>query len=580
MRRWSIGLVLLLALVVPARPAGPSIDGFFATFTDEWMRHLKNAGARYFTGAEQDALERQIPVPNEARRKRSEELLRDGLRRVRAFDLKTLTPEQRLASEVLTWDLDRQLQGAAFRDYSFPLVQTYGTGLSLVSLMTVDHPMATARDAENYAERLRYVAPVLEQAIQEADRLLKKRMGPPKFILEASLAQMKAFLVEPGKNPLVTTFAEKSKTIAALDAGKRAALLADVEQVTANAVYPTWRKGAALLEAAIPLANNDAGLWRLKGGDKAYAYALRSYTTTRMTAEEIHATGLRMVAELDAKMDAVLRQAGFSEGTIQQRIGQFWERQGRYTGPNAMAEQQADIDKQIREAAERAKTMFDRVPKLPVVAQPYPAFIGQRSASYRTPPVDGSRPGVFQYTASASGQKGRKTTVYHETIPGHHFQLSLRVENTKLVKFRQAGIFGGNSASTEGWGLYAERLVAEAGWYEGDLAGQLDQLEAERFRAQRLVVDTGLHAKRWTRQQAVEYLGGREDEVDRYVVQPGQACSYMIGELKLLDLRERARQTLGAKFSLKQFHNVVLETGIVPLDVLDRVVNEWIQTQL
>lgn len=173
---------------------------------------------------------------------------------------------------------------------------------------------------------------------------------------------------------------------------------------------------------------------------------------------------------------------------------------------------------------------------------------------------------------------GLRSTVYHETVPGHHFQIALEVENKDLPSFRQLRAFGGISAFSEGWGLYAERLAAESGWYGDDVEGLLGQLDSELFRARRLVVDTGLHAKRWTRQQGIDY-GIEASEVERYAVYPGQACSYMMGELKIIECRERAKKALGAKFSLRQFHNKVLLTGTVPLELLDRQVDAWIKSQ-
>jgi uncharacterized protein (DUF885 family) len=360
---------------------------------------------------------------------------------------------------------------------------------------------------------------------------------------------------------------------------KQEELRAAAETITAQQIYPAWRKAQALLEATIPKATGDAGLWRFPKGAEAYASALRRFTTTSMTANQIHDTGLRMVAELEGKIDALLRQTGRNDGSVSERLAEFWRTQPTY-GADAAAERQADIDRIIRDAERRSAVLFDRVPKAPVVAQPYPAFIGQRAASYSDPAPDGSRPGTFQYTAPRAGAvKGRRSTIYHESVPGHHFQIALQMEDTTLPRFRRDGIFGSNSAFIEGWGLYAEHLVAESGWYEGDVAGALDQLEQEVFRARRLVVDTGIHAKRWTRQQAIDYMNGNVAEVERYVVMPGQACAYMVGELRLIELRERAKRALGSRFSLKEFHNLVLGTGSVPLEILEQQVHRWIQSR-
>ena len=198
------------------------------------------------------------------------------------------------------------------------------------------------------------------------------------------------------------------------------------------------------------------------------------------------------------------------------------------------------------------------------------------AAHYTTPSRDGTRPGIFWAPLPGPFEmSSMRTLVYHEAIPGHHFQIALQQEMTDLPRFRQDRIFGGASAHSEGWALYAEHLAAESGWYEGDTVGRLGQLDKELFRARRLVVDTGLHAMRWTRQQAIDY-GIKASEVERYVVLPGQACSYKIGMLKILELRAKAQQALGPKFSLKEFHNTVLRAGNMPLSVLEQVIDEWI----
>jgi uncharacterized protein (DUF885 family) len=252
--------------------------------------------------------------------------------------------------------------------------------------------------------------------------------------------------------------------------------------------------------------------------------------------------------------------------------------------PNPQSEESRDrimrdIDGIIRDAERRAASLFDRRPNAPVVARPFPAFReANAAANYNAPSPDGSRPGVFQYPRRVNQMTtfGLRTTVYHETVPGHHFHIALQVENTALPRFLQLRTFGGISAITEGWGLYAEHLAAESGWYDGDVEGLLGQLDAELFRARRLVVDTGLHTKRWTRQQGIDY-GIEPSEVERYTVYPGQACSYMIGQRRIIDLREKARQALGDRFDLRAYHDVVLTTGVVPLDVLAGEVDRYIR---
>jgi uncharacterized protein (DUF885 family) len=275
------------------------------------------------------------------------------------------------------------------------------------------------------------------------------------------------------------------------------------------------------------------------------------------------------------------------QGSVQERIEKLSSEQ-QYPNPTSEESRALimhDIEGILRDAEKRAGSLFDKRPVSPVIAQAYPRFReANAAASYTPPSSDGSRPGIFQYplrpeemTKLSATDGGLRSLVYHETVPGHHFQIAFELENKDLPRFRQMRAFAGISALTEGWGLYAEHLVAESGWYGEDPIGRLGQLISELFRARRLVVDTGIHARHWTRQQAIDY-GIEASEVERYVVFPGQACSYMIGQLKIIELREKARKVLGNKFSLPQFHNQVLETGTVPLDILERQVNAYIRS--
>jgi uncharacterized protein (DUF885 family) len=302
-----------------------------------------------------------------------------------------------------------------------------------------------------------------------------------------------------------------------------------------------------------------------------------------MTADQIHDVGLKMVADIEGRMDGVLRQLGYAEGTLRSRMDRLMADQPTF--PDSADERSTTRSSRAPfvTAERRAASLFDRVPKMPVVARAYPDFMRGRAASYSLGTTDGARPGTYQYSVTGVTLTpfGHRTTAYHEAVPGHHFQGALQAEDTSLPKFLRDRVFGNNAAIGEGWGLYAERLAAEQGWYDGDPVGLLGQMQMALFRARRLIVDTGMHARHWTRAQAIEYLGplpglGTESEVDRYVSQPGQASSYMIGELKIVELREKARAALGSRFSLAEFHNRVLGAGRVPLDVLERDFERWI----
>ena len=537
------------------------------------------AATRYFSGDEQAALERELTPETRAWRHQRVELARNGLAELAKFEPARMSRDERVSAQLMRWQLETLVEGEAYEDYRFPLDQFNGPNVSLVNTLTVQHPMRTSADARNYVARLAQVRLRMEEATAEAERLAAKRMIPPRFILRSAIAQMQHFIATPpARNPLVAMFAERSAAIDGLGSEERDALRAAAERIVAAQVYPAWQKAIALLQSLEPAATDDAGLWRFPGGDKAYAFDLRRFTTTKLPAEEIHQIGLREVARLEGEMEKVLAGLGRTQGTLKERTKAL-ERDLAYPNTDqGRAAIMADIERILRDAEKRSAALFAETPKAPVVAQPYPPFRwASAAASYSFPAPDGSRPGTFQMPLRPSQltRYGLRSLVYHETVPGHHFQIALEQENPALPRFRQLRAYGFISAYGEGWTLYAERLAAEAGWYEGDPEGLLGQLAAELFRARRLVVDTGLHAKRWTREQAIAY-GIGPSEVERYVVFPGQACSYKLGQLKILELRERARAALGERYTPKEFHRAVLGTGTVPLELLEHEIDAYI----
>jgi uncharacterized protein (DUF885 family) len=450
-----------------------------------------------------------------------------------------------------------------------------------VEALTLRHPLVKPGDASNYIARMKQIGTRMDEAVTEGKQIAARKMLPPRFIVQTTLAQMRSFSdVAPAQNPLVTAFAQRMQTIEGLTPAQRSELQSQATRIVTEQVYPAWRRGIALLESVLSKTTDDAGLWRFAGGNQAYAYALGRFTSTTLTADEIHEIGLQQVARIEGEMDAILRKLGRTEGTVLERTMKLKDDLS-YPDPTSEASRAAimqDIDGFIADALQRSPALFDLRPKAPVIAQPFPRFReASAAANYNRAPLDGSRSAIFQMPLRPQRMTkfALRTLVYHETIPGHHFQIAIEQENTEQPRFRQARVLGGISAFSEGWALYAEKLVAENGWYDGDPEGLLGMLDAQLFRARRLVVDTGLHAKRWTRQQAIDY-GMEASEVERYVVNPGQACAYMIGQLKILELRDQARAALGDKFSPQQFHNVVLRTGTVPLELLGREVDRYV----
>jgi uncharacterized protein (DUF885 family) len=578
-RRLLFALCLLVAAVPSAQPR--PIDDFFREVSDGWVRLNPNLAvrSRYFSGEEQDRLEQQISSYTDGAERERLEYIRRGLADLARFDRSQLSDAERLSADVLRYHLQSYIDSAKYDDYFFPLDQFGGANIWLPDTLTVQHPLRVPKDASNYVARLGQVAPRMAEAVVVARRVAARDLIPPRFILHLTIEQMRRFVdMPPAQNPLVTSLAARAGTIKELAPDARAALVAQAERTVREAVYPEWKRAIAFLETLVPRSADRAGLWRLEGGAAAYTHFLKAFTTTELTADQIHEIGLKKVAELERSMDDVLRKLGRTNGTVKERVAQLKKDLSYPLTEDGRTQIMSDIDGMIREAERRSALQFDARPKGPIIAQPYPRFTEDNAAaSYSAPPLDGSRPAIFQMPLRADQMTrfGLRTLVHHETVPGHHFQIGLMVENPSLPKFRQARLFGGISAITEGWALYAERLAAESGWYADDPEGLLGQMDKELWRARRLVVDTGLHAKRWTREQAIDY-GIEASEIERYVVFPGQACSYMIGQLKILELRDRAKTRLKDRFSERAFHNAVLGPGSVPLSLLEREVDRFI----
>jgi len=572
------GIVGVSAQQPPPRP----VSDFFNEFTTEWMRASPNqaAATRYFSGAEQDAFEQQIAPETPEFRHARVVLAQKGLRQLATFDRARMGETDRVSADLMQWQLNLVVESEKYSDYFFPLEQFGGANVNLPNILVVNHPLNTEKDAVHYVVRLRQVSTRMDEAIAEARGLAAKNMIPPRFIVRATITQMQQFVATPpAKNPFVTAFDQRLAASKAVTDARREELRAQAETIVAAQVYPAWKRGIALLQPLAGKATDDAGVWRFTGGADAYAYTLRRYTTTSLTADQIHEIGLTQVASLEKQMEDVFRKLGRTQGTLKARIEALKKEQAYPLTDEGRTTIMADADAMLRDAEKRAALQFDRTPKAPVVARPFPRFReANAAANYTTPAADGSRPGTVQIPLRPERMTkfGLRSLMYHEGVPGHHFQIALELENNAQPRFRRIRAFGGISAFSEGWGLYAEKVAAESDWYKDDPIGLLGQLDSELFRARRLVVDTGIHAKHWTRQQAIDY-GIEASEIERYVVNPGQACSYMMGELKLLELRDKARTALGDKFSIRDYHSAVLSAGTVPLDQLEKIVDSYLK---
>lgn len=582
--------VVLQALpaIAGAAPAAAAPNGAFAAwadrFAEDWVRLNPQSATstQYFSGSEQEALDRQLTPQTPAQRKKVVALAKTGVAQLDKFLAGPLSEEQRTSASVMRWSLANTVASEPYEDYSFVFNQFGGVQVGLVNFMTTTHPLRRAADVSSYLARLDQVGTRMDEALARSKAATAKGLIPPRFILERAQFQVDKFL-EPAadKNVLVTTFAQRSEKLSDLAPDARDKAIADATRIVETKIRPAYRRVQAYLAELHPKTGDTAGISRLPNGAAAYQQALRTYTSTNLTAAEIHAIGLREVARIEGEMDRHLRALGYTEGSVEERMARLDATFQPKADPDPRPELLQKYAGMVADAERRSAAIFNLMPRAPVEVRREPPLTEPSAAAHYTLPApDGSRPGIFWVPMRGPSFDviRMRSLSYHEAVPGHHFQLAIQQEQKDLPKFRAQRIFGGGSAHSEGWALYAERLAVEQGWYEGDIPGLLGALGSELFRARRLVVDTGLHTKGWTRQQAIDYGIGAQ-EVERYVAWPGQACAYMIGMLRIIDLREKAKRELGDKFALPAFHDVVLKNGSVPLDVLGEVIDRWIVVQ-
>jgi uncharacterized protein (DUF885 family) len=411
---------------------------------------------------------------------------------------------------------------------------------------------------------------------------------PPDFVCDLSLGQMRALRDQPAERTiLVTSIAKKAR-----DAGLAGDWEAQAAKIVNAEVFPALDRQIAGMQAVRARARPDTGVWALPGGEAYYADAVKASTTTNYTPEQVHKMGLDQVADISARIDTILKGKGMTKGTVGARLMALNEDPAQLYPANdqGRAQMLADLNAQIVEVYKLLPRAFNTLPKAKVEVRRVPVFIqdGAANGYYQSAALDGSRPAAFYINLKETGDWPRynlATLAYHETVPGHHLQIALAQESTKIPMLRRAGF--SFSAFSEGWALYAEQLADETGAYAGDPLGQAGYLQSLLFRAARLVTDTGIHAKRWTRAQATQYMVDTignaptraQREVERYFASPGQANSYKVGHTVWVKVREDAKAKLGAKFDLKAYHDAVLLSGGMPLTVLERHVAEWVATQ-
>jgi len=507
------------------------------------------------------------------------------------IDRDALDEQTRLSYDLFEEAQQRRLEGYRWRNHGYLFNQMWGLQSSTPAFLINSHHVDSEQDAEDYVSRLRGVLRYFAVALERAARAEARGILPPKFVFGHVLSDAgnvitgRPFDEGPQDSPLYADFRAKVAALG-LEEERSAALVAEAERALLESVEPAYRAVIAWAGAAQQRASEDAGAWKLPHGEAYYDYLLASYTTTEMTAEEIHRIGLREVARLQEEMRAVIRQVGF-EGSLRDFF-EFVRTDDRFYYPDTPEGRQAylnEAERIIDAMRERLPELFITLPEADIVVKAVEPFREKSAgkAFYQRPTADGKHPGV--YYANLSDMRDMPKTemealAYHEGVPGHHMQIAIAGEQEALPRFRR---YGGYTAYSEGWGLYSERLPRELGFYS-DPYFEFGRLTLEIMRAVRLVVDTGLHAKGWTREQVIQYHldntplpeGAVVRATERYIVVPGQATAYTVGMLRILALREQAMLALGERFDIREFHDVILRSGPVPLTVLGREVEDWI----
>ncbi len=507
---------------------------------------------------------------------------------LRSYNRDKLDPGQQLSYDIMEWFIRDNVEAEPFRHHNYPVNQLFGVQNQLPTFMVSMHQVKNKRDARYYNIRLSRVRRKFEQVIESLKIREEKGVIPPKFVFEKVLAEMENFISPAAEqNILYTSLEEKLNKLKNLSSKDKAQLLSQAREQIEQSVYPGYRLLMDYFSQLEKKATTDAGVWKLPQGDEYYQALLKRYTTTELTAEEIHSIGLSEVERIHKQMTGILTELGYKKPLMECLDDMAQDPRFQYSDDEESRKQvlkdyQAIIDR----VDANISHLFNIRPTAGVIVDRIPEFKEKTSpgAYYNLPAMDGSRPGIFSVNLLKMPRKyDMETLAVHEAIPGHHFQLAVQQELKGVPIFRRMMPF---TAYAEGWALYAEKLAHEEGLFS-DQYSVLGYLMSELFRAVRLVVDTGLHHKRWTREQAIDYMvqnSGADEtnvviEIERYIVMPGQATAYKIGELEMVRLRQRAMDELGEHFDIKEFHDVVLKSGSMPLKILADRVEEYIRSK-
>ncbi|WP_226705081.1 DUF885 domain-containing protein [Microbulbifer elongatus] len=518
------------------------------------------------------------------------EINKRQLEALKKIDPKQLDDATRLSLELAIRNLEQDIEGWKWRLHTYPVNQMYATHTGVASLLINQHRIQDTSDAEAYISRLQGLPAHFDQLIENLKERADKGVIVPKFVFPYVISDGENLITgapyDDGKDS--TLFADFKGKVEKLEISEeeKSALVEQAKTAMLESVKPAYEKLIGYLGELEKKSTTDDGAWKLPNGDEFYQHRLNVYTTTDMTAEEIHQKGLEEVERIHGEMREIMEKVEF-DGSLQEFF-EFMRTDKQFYYP----ETEEGKQRYLKEATAMIDTMKGRLdelfitkPKADLVVKAVEPFREKSAgkAFYQRPAPDGSRPGIYYanlYKMSSMPIYQMEALAYHEGIPGHHMQLSIMQELENVPSFRK---FGGYTAYTEGWGLYSELVPKEIGFYQ-DPYSDFGRLAMELWRAGRLVVDTGLHSKKWTREQAIDWLaentpnpqGDVVKAIERYIVMPGQATAYKIGMMKIVELRENAKKELGDKFDIREFHDVVLANGAVPLDVLEELVDEWV----
>lgn len=515
------------------------------------------------------------------------------LNALKAFDRGSLSGMDQINYDVVMFGLQSEEVANQRYDYGpggagapYVISQLTGSYDQIPDFLDNQHQIATKTDADDYLARLAGFATLLDQEVEVVRHDMALGCIPPDFALAKTLDQMQKLRAVPPASAVMTTSVAKR----AKEKGIPGDYAGQAEKIVAEKVYPALDRQIALVKDMQAHATHDAGVWKLKDGGQYYTDSILNWTTSTLKPAEIHQMGLDVVKSYSSRIDAIMKQHGMTKGTVGERLRAMYD-DPKFRYPNTDAGKDkllADLNVKVQVVRAKLPQYFGVLPKANVEIKRVPKYTeaSQPGGYYENASLDGKRAGIYHINLRDTAEVPSwtlPTLTYHESIPGHHLQLSIQQEAT-LPLIRKVSFF---SAYIEGWALYAEQMADEMGMYDNDPFGRIGYLHDAMFRGVRLVVDTGIHSMKWSREQAIKYfvdtlgdpVASATTEVERYCVWPGQACAYMLGKLTILRLRDKAKTALGSKFDIRQFHDAILLCGAVPLTVLETVVDNYIKAK-